>query len=117
MVSKLHEIERTLGGYMADIPTGSRWTDEDEYWRENYRSRPYAEIGRDYDYYSPAYRFGYEASSRYPNRQWTDVESDLSRDWETYEHRGESTWEQIKGAVRDAWDRMTGNRAARAGSR
>jgi len=33
-----------------------------------------------------------------------DVETDLPRSWNAYEHRGTSTWEQMKEAVRDAWD-------------
>ena len=87
------------------------WTDEDTYWRSNYRSRPYASKSSwDYDYYQPGYRYGYEAANQYSDREWNDVESDLERGWTSYEHRGSSTWENIKGAVRDAWDRVTGRR-------
>ena len=63
---------------------------------------------QDYGYYRPGYRYGYEAAGRYKGRRWEDVESDLSRSWNAYEHRGTSTWEQMKEAVRDAWDRVTG---------
>jgi uncharacterized protein YjbJ (UPF0337 family) len=38
------------------------------------------------------------------------VEPDLERDWDRYEARGQSTWQQIKGAVKDAWDRVVGNK-------
>jgi hypothetical protein len=87
------------------------WTDEDEYWRSNYRNRPYAaSADREYEYYQPGYRYGYDAATRYQDRTWDEVESDLSRDWSTYDDRGTSTWEQMKGAVRDAWDRITGKR-------
>jgi hypothetical protein len=86
------------------------WTDEDRYWRTNYGSRPYA-TGRDYDTLSGGYRYGVEAADRYPGRSWNDVESDLQRDWDTYQYRGGSTWEQMKDAVRDAWDRMTGRQS------
>ena len=96
---------------MAEMRDRSSWSDEDTYWQSNYRTRPYAsEAGRDYEYYRPGYRYGYEAANRYQNRSWSDVETDLSRDWSSYEHRGTSTWEQMKHAVRDAWDRVTGNR-------
>jgi hypothetical protein len=95
---------------MADLRTRSDWTTEESYWRDNYKGRPYVESGRDYDYYRPAYRFGYESAGRYEGRDWTDVEADLQREWDRYEHRGQSTWQQIKSAVRDAWDRVTGNR-------
>lgn len=96
---------------MAEMRDRSSWEDEDTYWRSNFRTRPYAsDVGRDYDYYRPGYRYGYEAANQYPNRSWNDVEADLSRDWSEYQHRGTSTWEQVKQAVRDAWDRVTGNR-------
>jgi hypothetical protein len=98
------------GGPMADIGTRTDWVIEEEYWRENYQDRPYVTPDRDFGYYSPGYRFGYDATERYPNKSWNDVESDLRRDWARYEHRGQSTWEQMKSAVKDAWDRMTGNR-------
>jgi hypothetical protein len=93
---------------MADRNDRLGWEDDDNYWRTNFRSRPYASAGNEYDYYRPGYMFGYEQASRYEGRSWDDVESDMSRSWSSYEHRGTSTWEQMKDAVRDAWDRVTG---------
>jgi hypothetical protein len=96
---------------MANVNNPLGWNDEDTYWRENYRTRPYASsAGQEYDFYQPGYRYGYEAANRHQNRNWDEVEADLSRDWNTYEHRGNTTWEQIKDAARDAWDRITGKR-------
>ena len=96
---------------MAERNDPMGWNDEDTYWRTNYPNRPYASsAGKDYDFYRPGYRYGYESANRYHGREWNDVEEDLSRNWNTYEHRGTSTWEQIKDAVRDAWNRVTGNR-------
>ena len=86
----------------------SLWADEDRYWRQNYSSRPYA-AGSDYDNLAPGYRYGYENAGRYRGRAWSDVESDLARDWNAYTYRGTSTWQQVKDAVRDAWDRVTGS--------
>lgn len=97
---------------MADMKTRPEWNDEDVYWRSTYRTRPYAaSAGQEYEYYQPGYRYGYEAANRFQDRSWDDVESDLSRDWNAYEYRGTSTWEQMKDAVRDAWDRVTGRRS------
>jgi hypothetical protein len=98
-----------------DINAPSGWNDEDTFWRTNYRNRPYASSGnREYDFYQPGYRYGYESANRYHDRSWNDVEADLSRDWNNYEHRGNSTWEQMKAAVRDSWDRVTGRRSVGA---
>jgi hypothetical protein len=94
---------------MANPNNQMDWTEDDAYWRENYRNRPYATSAeRDYTFYQPGYRYGYEAANRYQNRTWGDVESELSSGWHKYEHRGSSTWEHVKGAVRDAWDRVMG---------
>jgi hypothetical protein len=95
---------------MADVRTRNDWTTEDAYWRENYSRRPYVESGRDYEFYQPGYRFGYDSAERYPEKDWDAVERDLSDEWDRYEHRNRSTWQQMKDAVRDAWDRMTGKR-------
>jgi len=37
---------------MANEKYTSNWNDEDTYWRENFRNRPYA--SQDYDYYPRA---------------------------------------------------------------
>ncbi|HEX5109774.1 MAG TPA: hypothetical protein VFV95_15085 [Vicinamibacterales bacterium] len=95
--------------------TNPNWIEEDEYWRTNYRSRPYASSGdRGYEFYQPGYRYGWDSARRYEGRNWNDIESDLSRDWDRYEYRGNSAWEQVKGAVRDAWDRVTGQKPVSA---
>ena len=88
------------------------WNTEDAYWRTNHGTRPYASTGsQDYETYRPGYRYGYESAHRYRDKNWNDVESDLSSSWNTYEHRSSSTWEQVKAAVRDAWDRVTSTRS------
>jgi hypothetical protein len=89
---------------MADL-----WDEEDRYSRQNYSSRPYAK-GSDYDTLAPGYRYGYESAGKYKGRAWSDVESDRERDWNSYGYRGKSTWQQVKDAVRDGWDRVTGRR-------
>lgn len=95
---------------MADTskPFGSSWMEEDDYWRRNYSSRPYARGS--YDDYQPGYRYGFESATRYRDRDWDEVETDLEQNWDTYENRGTSTWQQVKDAARDAWDRVRGRR-------
>jgi hypothetical protein len=92
------------------MATDLSWDTEDTYWRDNFRSRPYV-LGDDYDRYRPAYRYGFESARHHVGRDWDDAELDLKTGWDRYEHRGElkSTWEDIKDAVRDAWDRVTGH--------
>ena len=80
---------------------------EDAYWRDNYTGRPYVEQGSSYDDYSPAYRYGVDAYSRYPNRSFDEVEPELSRDWGTTRGRSSLEWERAKHATRDAWQRVS----------
>jgi hypothetical protein len=75
------------------------------YWRENYKTRPYADKATALDEYEPAYGYGVAAYTKYPGRSFDDVDSDLSRDWNA--SRGKSTlaWDRARFASRDAWDR------------
>ena len=95
------------------------WETEDNYWFENFSSRPYA-IGPDfYDRFRPAYRYGFESAQHHVGRSWDEAEEDLRKGWDRYEHRSEntSTWNEIKEAVRDAWNRVTGGTTAEAEER
>ena len=85
------------------------WDSEDTYWRSNYKNRPYAK-GGEYDSYRGGYRYGYESATATRTEIGTMSRATSKRDWDRYEHRGQSTWENIKDAARDAWDRVTGKR-------
>jgi hypothetical protein len=82
---------------------------EDAYWRDNYRSRPYVESDANYEDYSPAYRQGLEAHTRYPDRHFDEIESDLGRDWPTSRGSSSLEWDRAKHASRDAWTRVKDN--------
>jgi hypothetical protein len=90
------------------------WETEDNYWEENFSSRPYA-LGPDYyDRFRPAFRYGFESARHDVGRSWDDAEPDLRAGWERYQNESgsPSTWDEIKAAVRDAWDRVTGAQVA-----
>lgn len=82
-------------------------TGEAEYWRNEYRKRPYVKAEYNYDSdYAPAYAYGITAHSRYSGRTWDDsLESGLRNDWESVKEKSRLSWEQAKHAVRDAFDR------------
>jgi hypothetical protein len=88
------------------VAEGVNPTVEDEYWRQNYKNRPYIDQGADYEAYRPAYRYGWESYGRYQGRKFDEVEPDLSRDWETRQSGSTLGWNKAKLAVRDAWDRV-----------
>jgi uncharacterized protein (TIGR02271 family) len=65
--------------------------------------------GQGYAHWAPAYRYGYTLASdpRYRGRDWPAIEPEARRDWEQ-QHRG--TWEEMKDAIRHAWDTVRGRR-------
>jgi hypothetical protein len=80
---------------------------EETYWRDNYADRPYVDSGSTYDDYGPAYRYGVDSYSKYPDRQFDEVESDLGRDWPNARGKSSLEWERAKHASRDAWHRLS----------
>jgi hypothetical protein len=82
-------------------------TVEDDYWRDNYRSRSYVEPAATYDEYGPAYRYGVDAYTRYPDRPFDSIEADLSRDWGTARGTSGLEWDRAKLAARDSWQRVS----------
>jgi len=74
-------------------------------WQSRYGGQ-----GGAWEDHEPAYRYGHTMRSdqRYGGREWDDVEPDLRGDWQR-RHPG-SPWEQFKGSVQHAWDRMTDRR-------
>ena len=80
-----------------------------DYWRDAYVERPYYDSQYTFDSYEPAYRYGWESKSRMIDKDWDDVEGDLERDWSKARGNSSLSWEGAKEAVRDAWDRLTGD--------
>ncbi len=78
---------------------------EGDYWRQNFRRRPYYEAGRPYEHYEPGYRFGWRSAAGLGKDavEFEDIETELSSRW-TYElASGEMDWEDVRQAARDAW--------------
>lgn len=89
-------------------------TEESAYWSAEHVKRPYYQKGYEYDTdYAPAYRHGWESRTKYADKNFDDVESDLGRDWETRRGSSKLSWDNAKSAVRDAWDRVS-NKVDRA---
>lgn len=84
-------------------------TVEDGYWRENYASRPYVRADQGYEYYQPAYKYGWESRSQYAGKKYDEVETDLERGWDKAKGTSKMAWNDAKAAVRDAYHRVDGN--------
>jgi hypothetical protein len=94
-IGREHSDVRSFSEYEHDFRTHATTT--------------FASQGQTYEHWAPAYRYGYDltADPRYRNRDWPAIETDARRDWEQ-QHRG--TWEQMKDAIRYAWDKARGRR-------
>lgn len=89
---------------------------EGRHWFEDYEAdfrrhyeTTYACTGKPYDYWSPAYRYGYALATdpRHRGRDWTAIETDARRDSERRRH---GTWEEFKEAIRYGWEKVRGRR-------
>lgn len=82
-------------------------TVEHEYWRDNYRNRPYVDKEASYDEYAPAYQYGWESRVRFQDKTFEQAESEMERDWESRRGGCRLNWSEARNAVRDGWDRIT----------
>jgi uncharacterized protein (TIGR02271 family) len=80
-------------------------TEEDAYWRDNYKTRSYVDKGADYSAYQPAYRYGWESQNRYAGKTFDQAESDLRSGWDKVRGASSLAWDKARNAVRDAFDR------------
>jgi hypothetical protein len=85
-------------------------TAEEEYWRDNYSTRPYVAPGAPYDDYASAYRYGYTTAPQHPGKDYEEVEEHLERNWERNREGAKMEWARAKHATKDAWQRVK-NRA------
>jgi len=111
---------RTGGDRAVSTGTGGLAAGEDldpvaegDYWRENFRRRPYYEAEREYSDYEPAYRYGWERAglSEYRNRGFEEVELELRNEWEELPDDSLPDWDRARGPARDAFERANKNKS------
>ena len=100
--------ETDLGTMTGTGTVSGDWNRDREWWRDNFRNRPYARADGTFEQYEPGYRYAYESYGRYKGRNFSDIEPELRTGYNNFEGRGQSTWENVKDSVRDAWDKLTG---------
>ena len=100
------DFEKQTGAGTSSSKRHVDWGGQDEYWRDNYGGRPYTQADRSYEYYQPAYKYGHESAFAYGGRSWDqEVENDLARGWDQAKGDSDCTWQEVKDAVRDAYER------------
>ena len=86
-------------------------TVEKEYWESAYKTRPYYKSGKSFEYYEPAYRYGWENATRpeFAKTSFDENESVLHEEWAARPgSEARATWVDSKEAARDAWERVRG---------
>lgn len=88
---------------------GQRSIDSDEAlaarFQDGLLQAPYYSVGRLWDDYLPAYRFGQRSQRRHSGLRFDDVERQLEREWDTARGASRLGWVEARGAVEDAWAR------------
>ncbi len=89
-------------------------TEEARYWRRHFASRPYHRADRDFSFYEPAYRYGWESARRLARdrRSFEEIEPELAEGWLSWMVGDSSAgreWHELRDAVRDAWHRIRGS--------
>jgi len=84
--------------------------EHDDDFRRDFTTRYGSTKGSLYDTYAPAYQYGYSSGTdkRFSGRKWEDVEETLRTDY--MRNNPNSTWDQVKGAVRYGWEKVTRQR-------
>ncbi|MGB3492743.1 MAG: hypothetical protein WBA57_08440 [Elainellaceae cyanobacterium] len=84
--------------------------ENDKYWRQSYKSRPYVEDGQDYDLYAPAYGVGYityAAYGRDRHMSYEEAEPNIRKTYEQQHGNDGLSWDKAKHAIKDTWNRLT----------
>ena len=80
-------------------------TVEVDYWRNEYKGRPYYSEDYSFDDYEPAYRAGIDSNGSSSQSSWSETESDARARWEKKNRDSRLTWAQASLAAKDAYDR------------
>ncbi len=81
-------------------------TVETEYWRKEYRQRPYFSADYSFEDYEPAYRAGFEPRDNSSAATWQDAEPEIHASWLKRNRQPKMTWKQAKYAAQDAYNRV-----------
>jgi len=82
-------------------------TSEDAYWKDAYKTRDYVAKGASYDAYRPAYRYGVDSYAEHKGRSFSEIEPNLSKEWNTRRETSTLDWNDAKHATRDAYEKLS----------
>jgi len=88
------------------LDTEADYADFESGYRQHYQST-FGNSGREYDWYAPAYRYGYNLAmdERWDDYEtWDELEAEARRDWESNNSTLGGTWNDFKDAIRGGWE-------------
>ena len=89
-------------------------TVEIDYWRNEYRNRPYYDDRYEFEDYEPAFRAGASAYNPNTASDWDKSEVAARSRWESESPNSQLDWDRAKLAAKDAYTRMHSRRPAKA---
>jgi hypothetical protein len=78
--------------------------EEEIHWQERYLQLPYVLTDLTFTDYLPAFRFGRECRTQYPDRRFEDVEGEMRSGWKAARGDSPLDWEDARHAIRDAFE-------------
>jgi len=93
-----------------DSRVGSSWDDVSPTYRQGWQQK-YGSTGGRWEDYEPGYRYGHEMANdaRYRDREWSQVEPELSSGYSEWSRNGgytseNSTWDRLRDHARESWE-------------
>lgn len=80
-------------------------TGEVEYWKSEFRNRPYAR-NAEWNDYEPAYYSTAALYDSYWGKPFEEAEPELQRSWSSNRKSSRLGWSEVRNASKDAWDRL-----------
>ena len=84
-------------------------TAEERFWRETFVRESYYVSGRNFEYYAPGFRAGWEGRVRYDGRSFLEAEPELIEEYNARKSEIDPVWLEVRPAAQAAWDRVDRN--------
>ena len=81
-------------------------TAEEQFWRETFVREPYYVRGRNWGYYAPGFRAGWEGRVRHDGRSFADAEPALMAGYNASKTDLSPGWSEMRPAAKAAWERV-----------
>lgn len=92
--------DHRINGHKNEHEIEDTYNFHDSSFRRDYQLN-YHDSAHDYEYYAPAYRFGFECAERHEGMDWDAVQQKLQSEWQTQTMTAQ--WADIVDVVRYGW--------------